>query len=578
MSIFMHGVEIPDIPGAEGNIFDKSLLSRMGIADDTTNYDLQNQLGGMMAPRQTQAAQYLGTPRITQTTSSPLTQAPPMNYGQVGVTQTTSSPITQGQSGTVNAVPAAPTTGFPPVGDTLYRGDASWLGAGYGPEDTTMALTSTGGIPRDDLAGSQGGFRIRMRGPNGQYVFSRDHSWISHALANGWQVVGDDGGIDPGQSFGGGFLIGGVPINTALTGEMTQEQADALKAAGLWGPNAQGAKITASGGMPAGHDAGAGRITTGSPGSPTGNTGSPGPTTGIPGIDTTVPNNAKDVYKMLLEALLKRTAGADALSQAGVDFFGQMGRLGDQSAAQRDRFINELYPGIRDTISSFMANKDKAEGLSPEGKAALRQQLNEGIPDRFNQAAQALSTDLLRRGADTGQMPGSTGDIVRGYAPLYAARAGEYSKANRDVVLQDEAQKLQSLLANRQLASNAVGQGTGLTATLGSIYNPNQYYNTGLGGLQAGISGFGAGTQGLGVGAGLAGGLADLEPTSFKNILLASLLGTSVGGLTTILSNPAKIADAAKKVGMSVVDFIAFLGSIFGGKTGVGEPGAPEDI
>lgn len=453
--------------------------------------------------------------------------------------------------------------------DQFYRGEQDWYGAGYQPDATSSAFTANPGtIPQDNQPGNNGGFRIRMRGPNGQWVFSRDHSWIAHALQNGWEAVGDDGGKLNATSFGGGWLIDGVPINAALTGEMTQEQADALRAGGLWGPNAAGARITANGGMPAGHDAGGGRTTSGGTTSGGGTTG--GNTGGIPGIDSTVPDNARDVYKQLLEAILKRTSGADALSKAGIDFFDRANARGDQTAAKRDQYINGLYPGMKDTLDYFMANKDKAEGLSPEGRSALRLQLNEGIPERFNQAAQSMNTELLRRGADTGQMPGSQGDIVRGFAPLYAARAGEYSKANRDVILQDEQQKLQSLLANRQLASQAVGQGTGLTGTLGQIYNPNADYNTGLGGLNAGIGGFGAGTQGLGVASGLAGGLADLEPTSFRNLLLASLLSAGSNGLGDILSGAAGGAGG-------VGGIISALGRIFGGIFGGGTRPGPDD-
>lgn len=603
MALVKSGVSIPDLFSypEDANIYDRSWLSRMDIPDDANPYDIQNILQSAMTQPQQQAySQILARPQTAPPLGinaySSFAQAPPPSAGTAmpfvpkpvvgqtpdakytggvpqasglpqGIVQTTSAPLTAAQGQTLGTAPD----------DNLlpFYGGATrdWFGAGYDPSATSYAFDSAT-VPQDEYPG---GFRIRLRTPQGQYVFSKDHSFISHALQSGWTAVGDTGEPHKVTSFGGGYLIDGVPINAALTGEMTQEQADALRAAGLWSENAAGARITANGGMPAGHDAGGGRITTsGTTGTPGTGTGTGAGTGSIPGIDTNVPDNARDVYRQLLEALLKRTQGADALSQAGVDFFGRMGTLGDQAAGRRDAFIDGLYPGIKDTLEYFMANRDKAEGLSPEGRAALRQQLNEGIPERFNQAAQGLSTELLRRGADTGQMPGSTGDIVRGYAPLYAARAGEYSKANRDVVLEDERQKLASLLANRQLASSAIGQGTALTSTLGNIYNPSNYYNTGLGGLQAGISGFGAGTQGLGVGAGLAGGLADLEPTSFRNLLLASLLGSGSSALGDILSGAGGGAGG-------IGGLIGVLGKIFGGIFGGGNrpgvtPGPDEDI
>jgi hypothetical protein len=140
----------------------------------------------------------------------------------------------------------------------------------------------------------------------------------------------------------------------------------------------------------------------------------------------------------------------------------------------------------------------QSTGLSPEALSALRTQGTSGINADYQSAAQALNSQLLRRGAvGQGALPSSPGDIARTYQPLYTAMAQQKSKAQTETILANEAQKNTSLYQNNQLAQNAL---------------------TSAGGF--------------------ANNLADLEPASTKNLLLTALLSgaaNSGGGLISSL-------------------------------------------
>ncbi len=72
--------------------------------------------------------------------------------------------------------------------------------------------------------------------------------------------------------------------------------------------------------------------------------------------------------------------------------------------------------------TSFDRSNDlygRSDGLSPEAMSALRTQGTSGINAQYQSAAQAMNSQLLRRGAaGQGQLPGSGGDISRAYQPL----------------------------------------------------------------------------------------------------------------------------------------------------------------
>lgn len=91
----------------------------------------------------------------------------------------------------------------------------------------------SGAVPQDTGPESQGGYRLRLRGPQGQITFSRDVGEIDRLIAQGYDVIRDDGSVAQITNFGGGRLIDNRPINTALTGQMTPEQQQALQEAGI---------------------------------------------------------------------------------------------------------------------------------------------------------------------------------------------------------------------------------------------------------------------------------------------------------------------------------------------------------
>lgn len=152
--------------------------------------------------------------------------------------------------------------------------------------------------------------------------------------------------------------------------------------------------------------------------------------------------------------------------------------------------IKQLLQTSYDRSNSLFG---QSEGLSPQGMSALRTQATATIPNQYDSAARGLSTDLLRRGSiGQGSDPAVGGDIARTFQPLYTARAQATSKATTDMILANEKRKQDSLYQNNQLAQGALNSAGGF-----------------------------------------ANDLADLEPASWKNLLLTSLLsnaGTSAGG------------------------------------------------
>lgn len=189
---------------------------------------------------------------------------------------------------------------------------------------------------------------------------------------------------------------------------------------------------------------------------------------------------ASDTFKSLLGYMSNRTAAAD--SQA-----------------------TGLFNGSNPQAAPYMTAIHNADqGLSPQAMASLRTQATSGITDQFNSAAQAMNTQLLRRGAvGQAQLPGSGGDISRAYQPLYSAMEAQKTKANTDMILANEEQKQKNLALGIQGANSLYGNATSL---------------------------FNAGTGALGQAGGVSNALANIEPASFRNLLLTSLLSGALGG------------------------------------------------
>lgn len=197
--------------------------------------------------------------------------------------------------------------------------------------------------------------------------------------------------------------------------------------------------------------------------------------------------------------------------------------------------IYNLPPAI-DT-SKYSPTIDKAmglfdTGLDPSVMTALEGEAMSGVQKRYDQAASNLRTTLLQRGAYGGQLPVDSGAVLRGFGPLESDMAQATSAAGRQAVLANQ----NALLQNRQLALNALGMGT-----------------------QIDLSNYNAKAQSLDELLKSAQELGNLESTSTKNIIMASLLGAG----TKALSDPknfAKMVTMAK----SGLSHIPGLSGVFG--------------
>ena len=187
---------------------------------------------------------------------------------------------------------------------------------------------------------------------------------------------------------------------------------------------------------------------------------------------------------------------------------GRAGALDPSVAA-----LQGLNGSASGAFGNAIANQNTAQGLSPEALSAMRTQATSGINDQYQSAAQALNSQLLRRGAiGSAQLPGSGGDISRAYQPLDSAMEAAKTKATTDTILADEAAKRQSLYQNQQLALSAANNVFG-----------NQ------------VGAFNAGNSALTGAAGIANDIGNLETPNFAKLLATSLLtgaatGTGPGG------------------------------------------------
>lgn len=166
--------------------------------------------------------------------------------------------------------------------------------------------------------------------------------------------------------------------------------------------------------------------------------------------------------------------------------------------------LQGMFGSASGAFQNAINNQNTATGLSPEALSALRTQGTSGINDQYQSAAQAVNSNLLRRGAaGGGELPGSGGDISRAYQPLYSAMEAAKTKANTDTILADEAAKQKSLYQNQQMALGAANNVFGNANTL-----------------------FNSGNAALGGAANIANAAGELEGPDYWKMLLASL-GTS---------------------------------------------------
>ncbi len=442
----------------------------------------------------------------------------------------------------------------------------------------TANASSTGGQPNFD------GDTIRVLMPDqSTRFFSIQDEALDAALQNGARPVEIDGAIMTDlKQFNGGWVVrrgdGYIPLNVLAGGDWMEGQQEALAAGGLGtgvGNNEyQGTEGQNNGGSSGGWNGGGGGqgpIPTG------GGTGSGGgtPTGGgyqnngwMGNQNANAPALSKDLEdalrELMQEARTQGVRGQEALTGLVDDYKNYLGfarSAAEQTFAKRDELTERLAgvnsPVLRG-IDSAMQTMNQSTGLSPEAMQALRLNAIEGPERAYQGQVEALKTQLGQRGAyGGGALPGDAGALVRGYAPLMQGRDAQRSNLLANTILADEQRKFDTLGLNRQTALGAMNTGAGLAGSLASAYNPSSLF----GANEAALSGLGntlasrtnAGFQGLNTAAGIGGTLSDNQPTSFKNLLLASLLGTG-GNILSDPNNWSKIGD--------------FFGGLFGGGSG----------
>jgi hypothetical protein len=257
-----------------------------------------------------------------------------------------------------------------------------------------------------------------------------------------------------------------------------------------------------------------------------------------------LPKDLEDALRELMqEARNQGVRGQEALTGLVDDYKNYLGfarAAAEQTFNRRDMLTDLLTGKVNAGIDSAIGTMNQDTGLSPEAQAALRVNAIEGPERAYQGQAEQLKSVLGARGAyGGGALPGSAGDLVRGYGPLMANRDASRSNLLSQAILSNEQRKFDTLGLNRQTALGAMSTGAGLAGSLASAYNPASLFSANegaLSGLGATVNQrIGAGFQGLNTASGLLQTGFENEPTSFKNLLLASLLGT--GGNT--LSDPS---------------------------------------
>lgn len=213
-----------------------------------------------------------------------------------------------------------------------------------------------------------------------------------------------------------------------------------------------------------------------------------------------------------------------------------------------------INPSINQTVQGFLDRSNDSTGLTDTAKTALTGEATAGLQSRYENAAQNLRTTLLQRGMYGGAMPANAGELLRNFGPLQSSLADAQSAAGRQTILADEQAKRESLLANRNAAAAAVGMGTNIWADQN----------------KANLDSFTAGSQSIDEAIKAAGLAGDLEKTSTKNIITASLLGAG----SKILTDPKMLTTIGHALG------IGGAAATTGGTTAatVGAAGLPAGI
>lgn len=264
--------------------------------------------------------------------------------------------------------------------------------------------------------------------------------------------------------------------------------------------------------------------------------GGPAPIT-PPTPPTLTGGNVADRTGELIKALLGRTGMTDSLAAGFINnLYPSLGQLAGDTATWRNDILNQFIfgepetPGMMQTLKDMLAKRNEATGLTAQTKAALNSQAMDQIPQRYNAASSALKTELARRGAVGNQMPGSMGDILRGYEPLMNEREMARAEAERAGIFANENAMQTSLQQNRQNALSASGLMGGMVNTLGQIYNPNPIIQQMMGAGGLGLSALNSTTGSYDTMANMLNAQAGNQQASLGQIALASLISSLAGG------------------------------------------------
>lgn len=178
-------------------------------------------------------------------------------------------------------------------------------------------------------------FALPMVGPNGEQISTSNHQQVGDLLAQGYKVQRSDGSFANIESFMGGTLIDGLPINAVITGGFLPGQKEALQQAGRWHSQWDSYPVTSQDQL---------NPYLGQPtqGGVTGGTGGGG--TGTGGTGTTGDGMTPDEYEEWL-----RTQGLDNIPQIGRTTLG--------ATPQVDRNLN--IPGWQEYVSGQAADLSK---------------------------------------------------------------------------------------------------------------------------------------------------------------------------------------------------------------------------
>lgn len=385
------------------------------------------------------------------------------------------------------------------------------------------------------------GTRMLLYGPNGEWKWSGNTGEIHNLLQQGYRAIRQDGTVQETRPFQGGYLVdygGGefVPIQTVLgDGIISSLQAEALRAAGYRVP----AHLTIV------DDPGGGGGRPGPPGEtpPGGNLANNG---NIGNTGQQLTGDFNEWLRQLIQGSLNQ--GANAQNAYGGIFDDLRNALAftrsgaEQSYNQGNELTNMLLGYLTPGLNSAMNTMNQSTGLSPEAMAALRLNATEKPENDYQQQVQQLKTELAQRGAFGQNMPGASDEIIRGYSPLLSARDSTRSQLLANTILADEQRKLDTLKLNRDTASSFFNTAAGLTTGLKNAYSPAPWLNandSALTNILAGITAQNnAGFQGMTQATNLMRILQDMQPGSFRNTLLASILGTTADAIGTASNRP----------------------------------------